>query len=191
MGDFQVLTHTAPKQQFVSPPHILVFSGAPPLQLTVCQSRVGVSEGWDRMEQVEGRVGKQPGGDKTSFSFPLALPFMRRGRSQHGKGRKHGQTRYTSFGDPGLWPGDTHLPHQPVSACASPGASCDPFVSETITGQRKVSGAAPSHPGLGRVLRIPALMAEFYIVAVHARARRVHEMENTEQGQNSQLPIPI
>lgn len=73
-------------------------------------------------------------------------------------------------GDPGLWTGDTRLPHQPISACTSPGASCSAFVSGSIAGQRKVSGAAPSHPGLDRVLRIPVLMAEFYIVPVHARA---------------------
>lgn len=99
MGDFQALTHALPKQQLVSPPHILVFSGPLPHQLFF-QSWMRVSEGWDRMEQVEGGVGKQAGGDETHFSFPLALLLVRRGRSQQGKGKKHGQSCYTSFQGP-------------------------------------------------------------------------------------------
>lgn len=60
MGGIQALTHAAPKQLFLSPLRLLVFSGPPPDQL-VSKSWVGVSEGWDRMEQVEGGVGKQRG----------------------------------------------------------------------------------------------------------------------------------
>lgn len=57
MGNSQLLAHAAPEQQLLSPPHILIFFGPSPHQL-VSQSWVEVSEGWDTMEQVEGRARK-------------------------------------------------------------------------------------------------------------------------------------
>jgi len=185
MGDFQLLTHAATKQQLMSPLHILVFSGPPPHQ-PVSQSSVGLSEGWDRL-MAEWR--NSLGVARPSSASPcLCLWYAEAGLSTE-KERSVVKAAAPLPGDPGLWPSDTHLSHQPISACASPGASCDPFVSETIAGQRKVSGAATSHPGLGRVLRIHVLMAKFYIVPVHARAQR--DREEMEQGQKSQPSIPI
>lgn len=122
MGNFQLLTHATPKLQLLSPPYILLFFGRSPHQL-VSQSWVEVSEGWDTMEQVEGRVGKEPGDGEICFYFPLAQPLLHRGRSQQGKGRKHGQSHSSSSQRPWAlicW----HTPAAPASsACISPSAS--------------------------------------------------------------------
>lgn len=49
MGNFQLLTHAAPKQQLLLPQYNLLFFGPLPHQL-VSRSWVEVSEGWDTME---------------------------------------------------------------------------------------------------------------------------------------------
>lgn len=83
VGNFQLLTHAAPKQQLFILLSIYLASiylaflwslTTPPCLLVW----VEVSEGWDTTEQVEGRVRKQPGDGEICFNFLLAQSLLHR-----------------------------------------------------------------------------------------------------------------
>lgn len=92
----------------------------------------GIGRGWN---------GHTAWGEETRFSFRSALPWWAEVNFNREKERSTARAPAPLPGDAGLCPGDAH---QPISACLDLGASCDPFVSETTAGQRKVSGAVPA-----------------------------------------------